>query len=149
MLPSPSGRLLTLPTHFRLIKRAQFSKFALWKSIAKMVLGRRSLLLTLLFAYGAQAAPISLDRRDQVQSVVDAFSGEIEKLNYPYLKTVLDDIEATLKANGALEDEHVAALNQTIKVSRCPRGSHIVLNTCHIFFTRTTHWLLKENRHRR
>lgn len=96
----------------------------------------KSVLVALLLAYRALAAPTSYDQQDQVQSVIDALKAHMQAddMHYGHFIPHIDDVEANLKEHGALDAEHVAALNQKIEVSRCPRYSTTSLYTYHVFF---------------
>lgn len=84
----------------------------------------KSVLVALLLAYRAQAAPSSQDQRDQIRSVINALKVQVEeqikKLNLRWNPSIIDDVEAALKSNGALDAEHIIALNQKIEVSSRP-----------------------------
>lgn len=89
------------------------------KSSAKMFPTTKPVLVALLLAYRALAVPTSLDQQDQVQSVINALKVQIKDLNLPWNSSIISDVESALKETGALDAEHVNALNQKIGVSRC------------------------------
>lgn len=95
----------------------------------------KSVLVALLLAYRALAAPTSYEQQDQVQSVIDALKAHMQAddLRYSYFVPMIDDVEANLKEDGTLDAEHVAALNQKIEVSRCPGYFTTSLYPCHVF----------------
>lgn len=79
----------------------------------------KPVLVALLLAYRALAVPTSLDQQDQVQSVINALKVQIKDLNLPWNSSIISDVESALKETGALDAEHVNALNQKIGVSKC------------------------------
>lgn len=79
----------------------------------------KPVLLALLLAYRALAAPISHDQQDQVQSVISALKFQLQGSNLPCNSSIIEDVESALKANGALDSEHITVLNQNIDVSHC------------------------------
>lgn len=95
----------------------------------------KTILVALLLAYRALAAPTSYDQQDQVQSVIDALKAHMQAddMHYRAFHPLIDDVEANLKEHGALDAETVAALNQKIEVRRWPRYFTTSLYPCHVF----------------
>lgn len=95
----------------------------------------KPVLVALLLAYRALAAPTSHDQQDQVQSVIDALKVQLKDLNPSWNPWIIDDVESTLKANGVLDAQHITALNQKIEVSK-PHGCiHNLSITIHVCFS--------------
>lgn len=103
----------------------------------------KAVLVALLLAYRALAAPINHSQQGQVKSVINAIKAQAGVELY---SPIIDDVEGALRANGVLGDENTAALNQKIEVSRCLDCLGTLLETCHL---RIAHRSLTENRHRR
>ncbi|KAG6357076.1 hypothetical protein INS49_014953 [Diaporthe citri] len=82
----------------------------------------KPVLVALLLAYRALAAPTSHDQQDQVQSVINALKVQIKELNPSWNPSIIDYVESALKANGVLEAEHITALNQKIEAMTAAKG---------------------------
>lgn len=106
-----------------------------------MFSNNKPVLVALLLAYRALAAPTSHDQQDQVQSVIDALKVQVKELNLPWNPSIIDDVESALRENGALDAEHVAALNQKIEVSRCHHYSNDLVTAWRVFSSNTTYKL--------
>lgn len=78
----------------------------------------KSVLLALLLAYRALAAPTYHEQQGQIQSVINALKLQLEELELLSSPGIIGNVESALKANGVLDAEHIAALNQKIEVSK-------------------------------
>lgn len=84
----------------------------------------KTIMMALLLAYRALAAPVSNGSQSQaqVQSVIDALKAQMKGTEMPG-PSIIDRIEAALRLNGSLDAEHIAALDQRIQVSRITRST--------------------------
>lgn len=73
----------------------------------------------LLLAYRALAAPVSSISHDHIHSVIDALKTQLRSIPVSEASAVLDSIEAAVGGESGLDSEHVAMLDQRLKVSRC------------------------------
>lgn len=78
----------------------------------------KPVVIALLLAYRALAAPTGYDQQDQVHSVINALKDQIKILNLSWKPSIIDDVESALKAGGVLDAEVINALNQKIEVSK-------------------------------
>lgn len=74
----------------------------------------KTMSLALLLAYRALAAPVDNVQQNEVQSVIDALKVQLKDADVP--SSVTDNIEASLRLNGALDAENIEALNVKILV---------------------------------
>lgn len=79
--------------------------------------------MALILAYQALGAPVSPDSQSQVQSVIDALKAQMNSMNMaiPYT-AVIDRVEASLRLNGVLDEDHLAALDQKIQTLTSGKG---------------------------
>ena len=104
-------------------------------------------LVALLVAGLALAAPTGHDQQDRLQSVLGGIQIKIMGQLPPgttFRPSIIDDVESALKANGALDAENIAALNQKIEVRRGPRCCGNLAVTGRVFFLETTYKLFAD-----
>lgn len=75
------------------------------------------ILMGLLAAYCAMASPVNT-QPDQVQAVIDALKAQLKADNITDASAVVNEAEASLWANGVLNDEVFAKLQREIQVSK-------------------------------
>lgn len=79
------------------------------------------LIVALLAAYCALASPVNT-QPNQVQAVIDALKAQLKAQlkanNITDISAAVDEAEASLWANGVLNDEIFAMLGQEIQVSK-------------------------------
>lgn len=102
-----------------------------------MFLKTKSVLLALLLAYRALAAPANHEQQGQIQSVINALKLQVEELDLLSSPGIVDDVESALKENGVLDAEHIAALNQKIEVSKCHWCLNNLVITGHVVSSST------------
>lgn len=110
-----------------------------------------SVLLALLLAYRALAAPANHEQHGQIQSVMNALKLQVEELDPPSSSEIIDDVESALKVNGVLDAKHIAALNQKIEVSKCHWCFNNLVIMGHVVSSSTAYRYItnRENPHRR
>lgn len=77
----------------------------------------KPVLMALLVAYCAMASPINT-RPGAVQAVLDALKAQLKADDISHATTLVDEAEASLWADGVLNDDIVAKLEQEIQVSK-------------------------------
>lgn len=81
-------------------------------------------LMALLVAYCAMASPVNT-RPGAVQAVIDAIKAQLKADNISHASTLVNEAEASLWADGVLNDDIVAKLEQEIQVSRMQIQKHL------------------------
>ncbi|KAJ0124349.1 hypothetical protein J7T55_005687 [Diaporthe amygdali] len=82
----------------------------------------KTIFMALLLAYCAAAAPAHIAQPVQVQGVIDALKAQLKADNIPDAPAIVDEAEAALKANGALNAETIARLNDEIQARNRTRS---------------------------
>lgn len=78
----------------------------------------KTIMMALLLAFRALGAPISTDSQSQVRSVIDALKAQMGAFNMLAGPSLIDGLEASLRLNGSLGAEHLAALDEKIQVGQ-------------------------------
>lgn len=85
-----------------------------------MIPNGNPILMALLAAYCALASPINT-QPDQVQAVIDSLKAQLKADNINDVRSLVNETEASLWANGVLNDDIVAKLEHEIQVSKRTR----------------------------